>query len=113
MNGKNLANNGNTASDTTLSIPLYAGVEGKINDTWTIRGGVNKSVWSMYSTTTVIKNAAGNTISNINTTTNTIISDAPAVALGLSGTFGDVTLDTVISTGNTFLSQIALTYAWK
>jgi hypothetical protein len=113
MNGTNLANNGNTASDTTLSIPLYAGVEGKINDTWTIRGGVNKSVWSMYSTTTVIKNAAGNTISNINTTTNTIISDAPAVALGLSGTFGDVTLDTVISTGNTFLSQIALTYAWK
>jgi hypothetical protein len=65
------------------------------------------------STTTVTKNAAGNTTSNVNTTTNTIISDAPAVALGLSGTFGDVTLDTVISTGNTFLSQIALTYAWK
>jgi hypothetical protein len=113
MNGTNLAGNGNTTSDTNLSIPLYAGVEGKINDTWTIRGGVNKSVWSIDSNTTVTKNVTGNTTSNVNTTTNTIISDAPAVALGLSGTFGDVTLDTVISTGNTFLSQIALTYAWK
>jgi hypothetical protein len=113
FNSTKILGNGNTTSNIFVSLPLYAGAEGKINDTWTVRGGINKPVWTMNSNTTVTKNVAGNTLTNINTTTNSIIDYAPTVALGISGIFGDITLDTVISTGAGFISQIALTYGWK
>ena len=125
FNNLNLNNNGNTSSDTNVSLPIFAGVEGKVNDTWVLRGGVNKSIWTVDSLTTVTKLANGN--STANTTVNTTTSGSPAVSLGITGVFGDVTIDGDVSTGilmngpyfitgnqsNPFISQVALTYGWK
>ncbi|MGD0565780.1 MAG: hypothetical protein ABSA34_00430 [Candidatus Goldiibacteriota bacterium] len=125
FNNAILAGNGNKSSETTVSLPIFAGVEGKVNDTWVVRGGVNKAIWTVDSLTTVTKLANGNTATN--NTINTTTSGSPAVSLGITGVFGDVTIDGDVSTGilmngpyfitgnqsNPFISQVALTYAWK
>jgi|GEM_PF-3281043 hypothetical protein len=125
LTGANLAGNGNSTDINTINLPVFAGVEGKINDTWTVRGGVNKAVWGITSTTTVVKAANGNVTTN--TTVDSTTSDAPVMALGITGVFGGITIDADVNTAMltngpyfltgeqtpNFISEIAITYGWK
>jgi hypothetical protein len=125
ITGANLLGNGNTTSQLGINLPLYAAIEGKINETWTVRGGVNKAIWALTSLTTVNKDVNGNKTAN--TTTDTTTSDTPGMSIGVTGNFGGISVDADVNTamllnGPYFLtgtqtanvfSEIAITYAWK
>ena len=125
LTGANILGNGNSTDVSTISLPVYAGIEGKINDMWTVRGGVNKAIWGLTSTTNVVKDINGNKTTN--TTVDSTTSGAPGMSIGITGNFGGIAIDADVNTAMftngpyfltgqptaNFFSQIAITYAWK
>jgi hypothetical protein len=126
----NKLTSGKIAGDTessimTLGIPIYAAAEGKVNDTWVFRGGINKPLWNLTSTTTVIKNVTGDKLTNNVVDAST--SPAPVFTIGLTGTIGDISIDAQVNSnillnapyfisGNTtanFDAIVAFNYKWK
>src|ERR1035437_9980226 len=114
----------NLVGTTTIKIPLYVGVENKLNETWLLRGGVSKNVWDLTSTVTKGKDIAGNVTSN--TTADVTADAAPAFTIGFGAKFGEVSIDGNVATSlltngpyfitgapSAFASEIAISYNWK
>jgi len=109
-----------------IGVPIYIAVEGKLNDTWSARGGVNKMLFTSVSMSEQIIDDADE---------ETLLDDAVEsmggmdllnLTGGITGTFGAFSLDMVIDydvalDGPYFLSgsnnglsfMVGGKYAWK
>ena len=110
-----------------VTIPIYVAVEGKLNETWTVRGGVTSILFDSDSRTNESIDTDTGDVDETNYTYGSVETDNGLVngTIGVTGTFGDLTVDALLNpfilldgpyfisgSNNDLAVNIAVKYAW-
>ena len=115
-----------TQETSGISVPLYIAGEGKLNDTWTIRGGVSKAVFNSSTVQDVDKLIPAATTVTFDQTIAGETDDSTTVSLGATAVIGDITVEgdaavqliglgpqLLTGSGTAVSGQIGVSYSWK